>query len=101
MSARDRRMRQVQISTVDGFQGEEKDLIIISTVRTCESVGFLKDERRINVAVTRPRHHLFLFGHTDILRGSNSDFAHLLPHYDSEENSDCVVTDYKPASLQL
>ena len=47
----------IEIGTVDGFQGREKEAIIISCVRSNETktVGFLKNERRMNVAVTRAR----------------------------------------------
>ena len=51
----------VQISTVDAFQGGEKDIVIVSCVRT-SSTGFIDDLGRINVAVTRARHHLLLLG---------------------------------------
>eukprot|EP00762_Andalucia_godoyi_P002260 ANDGO_07638.mRNA.1 DNA polymerase alpha-associated DNA helicase A len=54
----------VEISTVDGVQGREKDVILMSLVR-CNSVGdvgFLADKRRLNVAITRARRHLFVVG---------------------------------------
>lgn len=51
----------VQVSTVDAFQGGEKDIIVVSSCRT-ESLGFLKSHNRMNVAITRARRHLILVG---------------------------------------
>ena len=51
----------IEVNTVDGFQGREKDIIILSTVRTT-NLGFLVDYRRMNVAITRPRHFLWVIG---------------------------------------
>eukprot|EP00930_Biecheleria_cincta_P076134 TRINITY_DN63341_c0_g1_i1.p1 TRINITY_DN63341_c0_g1~~TRINITY_DN63341_c0_g1_i1.p1 ORF type:complete len:644 (-),score=109.08 TRINITY_DN63341_c0_g1_i1:39-1733(-) len=58
---------QVEISTVDGFQGREKQVILLSTVRSGKSVGFLSDWRRLNVAVSRARCKLILFGRSKTL----------------------------------
>jgi superfamily I DNA and/or RNA helicase len=60
----------VQISTVDAFQGAERDIIILSTVRT-RNLGFLTDFRRLNVAITRARHHLVICGCERLLRRDN------------------------------
>ena len=46
-------LNHVDINTVDGFQGQEYDIIILSCVRSKDGVGFLKDKRRMNVALTR------------------------------------------------
>lgn len=60
------------VNTVDSFQGQEKDIIIVSTVRANDrkDIGFMKDERRVNVALTRSRHLMIVVGHGDTL-GSN------------------------------
>ena len=60
-----RPFRQViSVNTVDGFQGQERDLILISLVRSNASgqIGFLSDLRRMNVAMTRARMKLIIFG---------------------------------------
>ncbi len=60
------------VNTVDSFQGQEKDIILVSTVRanSRHSLGFLTDERRINVTLTRSKYVLVVVGHGDTL-GSN------------------------------
>jgi len=51
-----------EVSTVDGFQGREKEIIIISMVRSnpSKTIGFLSNERRMNVAVTRAKRQCIL-----------------------------------------
>jgi hypothetical protein len=56
----------IKVSTVDAFQGEEKPIIILSTVRT-KSIGFAGDERRVNVAITRGKRHLIIVGNAGLL----------------------------------
>ena len=54
----------ITVNTVDGFQGQERDVILISLVRSNDSgqIGFLRDLRRMNVAITRARMKLFILG---------------------------------------
>ena len=55
---------QIEIATVDSFQGRECDAVIYSTVRSNSErrIGFLKDQRRINVALSRARDQLIIVG---------------------------------------
>lgn len=57
------------VNTVDGFQGQERDVIVLSMVRSNESgdIGFLRDLRRMNVAMTRARHKLIVVGDSETL----------------------------------
>ncbi|KAH3687200.1 hypothetical protein WICPIJ_001795, partial [Wickerhamomyces pijperi] len=62
--------QEITFNTVDGFQGQEKEIIIMSCVRadaSKSSVGFLRDFRRMNVAFTRPKCSLWVLGHHDSL----------------------------------
>ena len=56
--------RLITVNTVDGFQGQERDVIVISLVRSNEQgdIGFLRDLRRMNVAITRARMKLIIIG---------------------------------------
>ncbi|MBZ4394393.1 AAA domain-containing protein [Myxococcus sp. AS-1-15] len=61
----------VEVDTVDAFQGREKDAILVSLTRSNSEgqVGFLNDLRRMNVALTRARRHLFVVGDSATLSG--------------------------------
>ena len=59
----------ISVNTVDGFQGQERDIILISLVRSNEDgqIGFLRDLRRMNVAITRARMKLIILGDINTL----------------------------------
>jgi len=59
----------ISVNTVDGFQGQERDIILISMVRANDNgeIGFLKDLRRMNVAITRARMKLIILGDKNTL----------------------------------
>ena len=61
--------KQISVNTVDGFQGQERDVIMISMVRGNDDgrIGFLNDLRRMNVAITRARMKLIVLGDTETL----------------------------------
>ena len=73
--------RHITVGTVDGFQGQERDVIVISLVRDNAegSIGFLRDLRRMNVAMTRARMKLIIVGNADTL-GRHRFYRALIEH---------------------
>ncbi|KAM0826466.1 hypothetical protein ACQ4PT_068857 [Festuca glaucescens] len=87
----------VKVKSVDGFQGAEEDIIIISTVRSNKagSVGFLTNMQRTNVALTRAKHCLWIVGNGTTLSNSRSvwqkivkDAHHRGCYFDASEDKD-------------
>ncbi|CAM4581695.1 unnamed protein product [Leuciscus chuanchicus] len=94
---------ELEIKSVDGFQGREKEAVVLSMVRSNRKgeVGFLAEDRRINVAVTRARRQLAVVCDTQTVR--NHDFLKSLVDYMSEHGElhtafeyleDCVPQNY-------
>ncbi|XP_076789352.1 5'-3' DNA helicase ZGRF1 isoform X1 [Arvicanthis niloticus] len=77
-------VKAVQVSTVDAFQGAEKEIIILSCVRT-RQVGFIDSEKRTNVALTRGRRHLLIVGSLSCLR-KNRLWGRVLQHCEGRED---------------
>lgn len=73
------------INTIDGFQGQERDIIYLSLVRSNEKgdIGFLKDYRRMNVAMTRARKWLVVVGDSSTI-GANDFYKDFLDYVDRE-----------------
>lgn len=81
--------RQISINSVDGFQGQERDVIIISMVRDNDqgTIGFLRDLRRMNVAITRARMKLIILGNAQTL-GRHRFYSQLIEYV--KEHGDFV-----------
>ena len=69
------------VNTIDAFQGQERDLIYISLVRSNEKgeIGFLKDYRRMNVAITRAKHKLVVIGDSATI-GNDAFYGNFLDY---------------------
>lgn len=74
--------KDIEVASVDSFQGREKDFIILSCVRSNElqGIGFLRDPRRLNVALTRAKYGCIIIGNARLL-AKNALWNSLLQHY--------------------
>ena len=84
--------KRISINSVDAFQGQERDIVFISLTRSNAQgiIGFLSEEKRLNVAMTRAKYKLLLIGDSATL-SRHVFFDKLIQHYQSENN-------YKSAS---
>uniref|UniRef100_F7EIF0 5'-3' DNA helicase ZGRF1 n=2 Tax=Ornithorhynchus anatinus TaxID=9258 RepID=F7EIF0_ORNAN len=77
-------IKAVQVSTVDAFQGAEKEVIVLSCVRT-RQFGFIDSERRTNVALTRGKRHLLIVGNVACLK-KNRLWGNVIQHCEGRAN---------------
>ena len=77
---------EVEVGTVDGFQGREKEAVLICLVRSNGQgeIGFLSDERRMNVALTRARRKLIIIGDSATL-GGHEFYQSLLEYFEQQD----------------
>ena len=75
----------MEVGTVDGFQGREKEAVVICLVRSNGEgeIGFLSDERRMNVALTRARRKLIIIGDSATL-GGHEFYQSLLEYFEQQ-----------------
>ncbi len=82
-SSLDRNWRdQIKVGTVDSYQGKENPIVMVSLVRdnSKKNIGFLRTENRINVALSRAKERLVIFGSQRMFSGSDSKLAQVLAH---------------------
>lgn len=85
----------VDINTLDAFQGRENDIIIYSTVRTNGSIGFQQEKERVNVAFSRAKRLLIVCGDIHFFEtwvGSTNKFVEIVQYLRSNPNT-CQITD--------
>lgn len=83
----------IELGSVDGFQGREKEAVVVTLVRSNEKgeVGFLGEKRRLNVAMTRPKRHLCVIGDSETVRKGSGFLKRWMEHL--EENADLRYLD--------
>lgn len=95
--------QEIEVASVDAFQGREKDYIILSCVRSndAQSIGFLSDARRLNVALTRARYGIVILGNPKVL-SRNHLWHHLVAHFKEKDLLvEGTLGSLRPSLLQL
>lgn len=102
----DKWLEHIQIETVDAFQGRECDIIILSCVRAYNtnhqkgSIGFVRDQQRMNVALTRARSSLFICLHNESFK-NNPRWKDLLSDANNRKRLFNVVSNTRNTELKL
>ncbi len=75
---------RIEVDTIDGFQGREKEVVLISLVRSNDQqeIGFLRETRRLNVALTRAKRHLLIVGDSATI-GGHPFYSALLSYFET------------------
>lgn len=84
---------QYKCSTIDSIQGQEAENVILSLVRsnTTHSIGFLRDYRRMNVALTRSKRNFFIIGDSTTL-SNDLFYSELINHFEKTNSYDSIYT---------